>query len=329
MRVAFVSAKKRLGTVQAPFFRATDRYYISMGVLCLSLLPLYVIAAGSLGYKILLLLALTCVAGAATETLSSLITKKSIGYFGIGSWLLFPLMVPPGLPIWMSITCFVLSLIIAQSLFGGFGKHLVHPAVFGQLFLMINFAKQFNTSYIKPFGDPFFGFKVFSSMSFTDKTALKLFSTGETLPLKEMLSGPHVGLVFEMFPYLIILAGVIYLLLGDVNYRTPAAFIITFVLMSMLGSALLPQTVMPLIPAVGGGGVLFYCFFIFSDRWTSPRTSGGRIIAGITAAFVTILIRSFSSNAEGIMFAVLINYSFSPLYDELALYLKNLKRVSK
>lgn len=328
MRLAFVSVKKKLGTIQAPFFRSPDRYYISMGVLALSLFPIYVLAAGSLGYKILILLALACAAGMVTEIFSSLITKKALGYFGISAWLLFPLMVPPGVPLWMSITSFVLSLIIAQTLFGGFGKHLFHPAVFAQLFLMINFTKQFNSSYVKPFSDPFFGFNVFSSMSLTDKTALKFFTSGETLPLKEMLAGPHVGLVFEMFPYLILLAGVVYLVLGNVNYKTPAAFIITFSLMSIVGSLALPGTILPIIPALLGGGILFYCCFIFSDQWTSPRTPGGRVIAGITAALITILIRSFSSNVEGVMFAALINYSFSPMYDELAMYLKKIKRVS-
>nr|MBC8452609.1 RnfABCDGE type electron transport complex subunit D [Spirochaetota bacterium] len=228
MRVAFVSARKRLGTVQAPFFRYPDRYYISMGVLGFSLLPIYISAVGSLGYKILLLLVLSCAAGIVTETLCSLITKRSVGYFGIGAWLLFPLMVPPGLPLWMSISCFAVSLIIAQSLFGGFGRHMVHPAVFGQLFIMINFAKQFNSSFIKPFSNPLFGFNVFSSMSFTDKTSLKFFAAGETLPLKEMLAGPHVGLIFEIFPYIVLISGVVYLIFGDVNYRTPIAFITTF-----------------------------------------------------------------------------------------------------
>ncbi|NQT58259.1 MAG: RnfABCDGE type electron transport complex subunit D [Bacteroidetes bacterium] len=328
MRFAFVSAKKKLETIQAPFFRAADRYYCSVGILVISLIPIYILAAGRLGYKILILLALTCAAGMITEMLSSMITKKALGYLGIGSWLLFPLMVPLGVPLWMSIIGFVISLIIVQTLFGGFGKHLFHPAVFAQLFLMINFTKQYNSSYIKPFSNPFFGLRYFSSLSFTDKTALKSFASGETLSLNEMFTGPHIGVVFEMFPYLILFAGVVYLLLGNVNYRTPAAFIITFSLLSVAGAFVLPGTVMPLIPAVLGGGTLFYSFFIFSDRWTSSRTHGGRIIAGFIAALITILIRSFSSNAEGLMFAALVNYSFSPMYDELGMYLKKLKRVS-
>jgi Na+-translocating ferredoxin:NAD+ oxidoreductase RnfD subunit len=82
------------------------------------------------------------------------------------------------------------------------------------------------------------------------------------------------------------------------------------------------MALLPPVPAVLGGGTLFYTFFIFSDRWSGSKTVLGRIIAGIMAALLTIIIRSFSSNVEGIMFAAAFNYAFSPLYDELSMFQK-------
>ena len=315
----FQNDSKILGMVQAPFFRTPDRQYMSVLVLAFSLAILYIPAAGRLGLKVLVLPLLACLLGVVTEISGSLLSRKALNYFGISSWLVFPLLVPPGMPIWMSLTGFVFGLIVCQVLFGGFGRHVFHPAVLSQLFLLINFTKQFNSSFLKSFEDPFFGLSTFTSMSFTDKSLLKQLATGVQFPAGDMLMGPNIGMTGEIFPYLVMLAGILYLLFGNVNYRTPLAFLATFCLGSFLGHLAAPDRVLPLIPALLSGGALFYAFFIFSDQWTSSKTQAGRIAAGIVAALLAIAIRSFSSNSEGLMFAAAFNYSFSPLYDQLAL----------
>jgi len=318
-RPVFQKDEKIFETTEAPFFRAPDRYYASVSVLAVILLGLYIPIAGRLGFKVLLLPLLTCIVGAITEIAGSLITKKAINYFGIASWLIFPFLIPPGLPIWMSLTAFVLSLIICQILFGGFGKHIFHPAVFGQIFLLMNFTKQYNFSFLKPFDDAGFGFSAFTSMSFTDKSVFKQLAMGMDLPLDSILLGPNIGLGSEIFPFLIVIAGLLYLLFGNVNYRTPFAFIIVFVASTIIGRLIFPDKIMPVLPALLGGGTLFYAFFIFSDTWTGSKTGIGRLLAGAVAAVLVIVIRSFSSNVEGVMFAAAFTYSFSPLYDQFAL----------
>lgn len=325
----FQNDSKALGIIQAPFFRTPDRQYMSVLILALSLAALYIPAAGRLGLKVLVLPLLACLLGAATEIAGSLLSGKALNYFGISSWLVFPLLVPPGMPIWMSLTGFVFGLLVCQVLFGGFGKHVFHPAVLAQLFLLINFTKQFNSSFLKSFEDPFFGFSTFTSMSFTDKSLLKQLAAGVRFPAEDILAGPNIGMAGELFPYLVVVAGILYLLFGNVNHRTPLAFLATFSLGSILGNLAAPDKVLPLIPALLGGGTLFYAFFIFSDQWTSSKTRLGRVAAGITAALLAIVIRSFSSNSEGLMFAAAFNYSFSPLYDQLALTLARKARNGK
>lgn len=311
---------------ESPFFCTPNRHSLSVLLLSLVMLPVYILATGRLGLNVIIILISICVLGFLTETIGARITKRSIKYYGISAWIIFPLLVPPGIPVWMILVCFFLSIVITQVLFGGFGKHIFNPAVAGQIFLLINFAKKYNNSFLKPFADPSFGFSVFSSQSFTNKSVLSILeSDGSNVTLETFL-GPNTGLISEMFPIAIIICGLIYLTFGETNFKTPLVFLISMVVFSFVGNLVLPQKIFAVLPAVLGGGTLFYAFFIFSDRWTSARTGGGRIISGIVAAFLTILIRTYSSNIEGIMFAAIFNYSFSPLYDELVMFIQRKKR---
>jgi Na+-translocating ferredoxin:NAD+ oxidoreductase RnfD subunit len=327
MKIALKAKEKnRAGNTEHPFFKTPDRYYLSSLILIICVLPLYLAASGSLGLKSLFLLVLMCLIGMTTEILGALMTKRPIHYFGISSWIISPLLLPPGTTVWMAVICFVFALIICQILFGGFGKHLFHPAVIAQVFLMINFARLYNSSFLKPFSSTTFGFSVYSSQSYTIKTTITLLKGAEEISLEALLFGPNIGLIGEIFPFLIIICGGLYLLLGDTDYRTPLAFMASLFLFSFIGNRYISSNIISVIPTFLGGGSLFYAFFIFSDRWTSARTKGGRIIAGITAAFLTVIIRSYSSNIEGIMFAAIFNYSFSPLYDEFIMNLHKQKK---
>jgi Na+-translocating ferredoxin:NAD+ oxidoreductase RnfD subunit len=327
--MAAVSTDTRTGALRAPFFRTPDRYYVSVAVLAACVIPLYIMATGWLGYRVLVLLSLACAVGASVEIVSAKLTKRPISYLGIGTWLIFPFLVPPGLPLWMAALGLALSLVIAQTLFGGFGKQMVHPAVFGQLVILISFPMQYNSSFLDPFRNPFIGFSSFTSTSLTSTTEFDLFGIGMRLPLPRMLAGPHVGLLGEMLPAAVIVAGLVYVVFADVNLRTPIAFLVSMVALSAIGSTLFPDSVLPVGPAVLGGSTLFYGLFIFSDHLTSTRTRGGRIIAGVAAALITIVVRSYSSHSEGIMFAAIFTYTFGVLYDEIVLTVqKKRKRYS-
>jgi Na+-translocating ferredoxin:NAD+ oxidoreductase RnfD subunit len=226
------------------------------------------------------------------------------------------------MPLWTIILCLVLSVTITQIFFGGFGYHVFHPAVTGQVFLMINFLSLYNNSSVQPFENPFFGFYSYATMSFTNETMLLALERGTEISAMKLFMGPNVGTYAATFPYLILIVGALYLYFGRVNRLTPLIYGISLLFFSSLGSLLIPNRILPMIPTILAGDALFYLFFIFSDRLTSPRTKKGRLIAGVFAGVLTILIRSFSINSEGVLFAAMFNYAFTPLYDELIFYLQ-------
>ena len=291
------------------------------------LVPVYVLLAGSFGLKILVLLGLSLAAGFVTEYLGVRITKHFTGYFGYPVWLLAPLMMPPGLPLWMSVVCLVLAIVVSVILFGGFGHHLFHPAVTAQVFAMINFQAIAASGFLKPFVIRGYGYSVFSALLATDQTTLKFLKAGGEVDLLRLLLGPNVGFAGDAFPLALLAGGVVYLLLGGVNRITPLAFLAGLFVFSGLGHLLAPAAILPFPEMLLAGSTVLYCFFVLSDRWTSAKSRGGRMIAGAAFALFTVLMRSFSANAEGIMFAALLTTALTPLADELVFGLT--KRTAK
>lgn len=305
-----------------PFFYKPNRLNISTVFFIFSILPLYILIAGRVGYKIFFVLGLSVLTGLFIESAGAFLSNRKLSHFGIITWMVFPLLIPPGIKIHMILISLAAGIIIAQVLFGGYGKQLFNPAVVSLLFMRINFSAFFSKSFLKPFGAPTFGFFVFSSKSLTGEPTLALLKSGTDIPLIKLLFGPQIGNNGEILPLVLIFCGLLYLILCEVDYRTPIAFLLSFVLFSFLGNLFLPAKILPVLPSILSGSVLLFTFFIFSDRWTAAKSKEGRIVSGIIAALITILIRYFSLNIEGIAFAAIINYSFIPLYDECVFFIK-------
>jgi len=95
MKMSFVSVDKNKTHNMGHYFCKTpDRYYLSVVLLSLFIFPLYLIAVGRLGLKPLLLLVVISLTGFIIEKGGSIITKKRQTYYGIMSWIIFPLLIP-------------------------------------------------------------------------------------------------------------------------------------------------------------------------------------------------------------------------------------------
>jgi len=308
--------------MEKPVFYSPSHYLITMILLTLTLTPLYVMGVSYWGWKLMYLLGFSVVTGFVLELSSFHITKRYTGYMGYATWLIFPLLTTPGMNILFSIICLLAAIVVAQVFFGGFGRQLFHPVVVAQVFVMNNFIPMFANSQLRPFAEQGFGFYMYTSHAPTDATLMNMIKAGKEFGLEHLLRGPHVGFFSDAFPFVLIICGIIFLFIGGVNKKTPFVFLISLSITAGVLHRLAPDKIMPLEYHLCAGSSLFYAFFIFSDRWTSARSSGGRIIAGISAGILTVLIRSFSTNSGAVMYGALFTSAFIPLYDELGFYLK-------
>ena len=64
--------------------------------------------------------------------------------------LLFVLLLPPTLPLWMAGVGAFFGTFFGKSLFGGDDKYVFHPAIVGILFITISFPAFLNTSWLDP-----------------------------------------------------------------------------------------------------------------------------------------------------------------------------------
>jgi electron transport complex protein RnfD len=72
----------------------------------------------------------------------------------------------------------------------------------------------------------------------------------------------------------------------------------------------------PLV-AVLSGGVVFGAVFMATDYVTAPFTQVGRIIFGLGAGIIIVLIRRWGSFPEGVTYAILIMNAVTPFLNRL------------
>jgi Na+-translocating ferredoxin:NAD+ oxidoreductase subunit D len=100
-----------------------------------------------------------------------------------------------------------------------------------------------------------------------------------------------------------------------IDWRTPAAFLGTLMLVAGLAHWLAPDRFAgPLFHALTGGAMLC-AFFIITDPVTGATTPRGKLIFAAGTALLTWVIRSFGAYPDGIAFATLLMNIGVPLID--------------
>ncbi len=292
-----------------------------MMLVVIALLPPFVASVYFFGYRILLMLLVSYIAGAIVEVAFALIRKEEIseGFFVTG--FLFPLIVPPGLPLWMVAVGVAFGVLVGKEVFGGTGRNLFNPALVGRVFLALGYPTAMTSNWIQP-GTGTWGRLVHTAASsitdaVTSATPLVLGKGGDYGSPLDLFLGRVTGSAGETSALAIIIGGLFLVGVGIANWRTVVSLLVTFTALSAILHLAAPQTVGPVWFNLLSGGILFGAFFMATDPVTGPVTQRGRYVYGIIIGAVTILIRSFSGFVEGMMFAILFGNICAPLIDEV------------
>ena len=181
----------------------------------------------------------------------------------------------------------------------------MNPALGARCFLLIAFAAD-----MTKFGITKNGIEVYSSV-----TPLAAMRNGEAVNTMDMLIGRTAGTIGETSAIAILIGAIFLILMGVINLRIPASYIVTFAVFMLLfgghgfdGSYLTAQ--------LCGGGLMLGAFFMATDYVTSPITPMGQIIFGICCGILTGLFRCFGANAEGVSFAIILSNILVPLIEK-------------
>jgi Na(+)-translocating NADH:ubiquinone oxidoreductase B subunit len=252
-----------------------------------------------------------------------MVRKENINEGFLVTGLLFPLILPPLLPLWMVALGVAFGVFIGKELFGGTGRNVFNPALVGRCFLSLAYPKTMAASYLDleaSYGLTGRLFEYVSASSVdavSSATPLALAKQGQFSSLWDLFLGSVSGSAGETSAIAIILGGVFLLLTRVANWRTVVSILGSFALLGGILHYADPAAVGPVLWHLCAGGLLFGAFFMATDPVTSPTTNPGKWLYGILIGAVTVLIRNFTGYVEGVTFAILLGNIVAPILDEI------------
>jgi len=309
-----------------------------MSMVILAVVPSVLAAFYFFGLRFVAVIVVSYAAGLTVEALFAMVRKEGIneGFFVTG--ILFPLILPPNLPLWMVALGVAFGVFMGKELFGGTGRNPFNPALVGRCFLAMAYPKAMSASWMEPShelaGRLFTWVGPSNVDALTSATPLVLAKQGQMTAVSHMFLGSVSGSAGETSAVLIILGGVFLLLTRVASWRTVASILGSFVILTaalMLGHKVtypMPGVLAPVMWHVFAGGLLFGAFFMATDPVTSPATNAGKWFYGVIIGSTTVLIRNFTGYVEGVTFAILLGNIVAPILDEMviAVRIRRLRR---
>jgi Na(+)-translocating NADH:ubiquinone oxidoreductase B subunit len=292
-----------------------------MWMVIIALIPVTLASIYFFGLRVLAMIAVSYVAGGAVEVIISIIRKEEIDEGFLVTGLLFPLILPPALPLWMVAAGIVFGVLVGKELFGGTGRNVFNPALVGRCFLTIGYPAALASNWITP-GTGLTGrFLQYVDASHLDAvtsaTPLVMAKRGDLVELSSLFFGNVSGCAGETSAILVIIGGLFLILTRIASWRTVVAVLVSFVLFEVALHQYNPERYVGALPHLFAGGLLFGAFFMATDPVTSPVTNGGKWMFGIIIGVTTVLIRNFTGFVEGVMFAILLGNIAAPVLDEV------------
>jgi Na(+)-translocating NADH:ubiquinone oxidoreductase B subunit len=326
-----------------PLYEATDSFFFSpptrteqpphvrdpldvkrfMSAVILGLAPTVVAALYFFGLRILAIIVVSYVAGGAVEVLFAVVRKEEINEGFLVTGLIFPLVLPPTVPLWMVAVGVAFGVVVGKELFGGTGRNLFNPALVGRCFLAIGYPVAMSQNWVQPGAGLLGRLTHWVSAADVDAvssaTPLVLAKQGTFASIPELLVGHVSGSAGETSALAVIAGGLFLVAIRVANWRTVAGILASFAALGALLHHLQPAVFGPVGWHLLAGGLLFGAFFMATDPITSPITNGGKWAYGVIIGVATLLIRNLTGYVEGVMFALLLGNICAPLLDEVAL----------
>jgi len=307
----------------------------------MSLNPLICLLYGALYF--VPIFAVTQAVGGGAEVLFSVVRKHEINEGFLVTGLLYPLILPPTMPLWQVALGILFGIIIGKEVFGGTGMNILNPALTGRAFLFFAYPAEISGDKVWTAVSPD-GFSgptwlanaaANAGAEFTTKMASFTLPGGEVVSLSFMdaFLGVIPGSMGETSA-LACLLGATFLILTKVgSWRTMAGVVAGTVVMSLVlngvGSETNPMFAMPFYWHFVLGGWAFGMVFMATDPVSSAFTDTGRLAYGFGIGVMVVLVRVVNpAYPEGMMLAILFMNLFAPLFDHFVVQ-ANIRRRMK
>ena len=278
----------------SPHVTTKNSTAVIMRDVLIALLPAVIAGCVVFGLRALLVVAVTTAACVFFEWgfeklchTPSTISDLSAAVTGV----LLAMNLPVSIPLWQAVFGALVAIVAVKGLFGGIGKNFANPAITARIVMFLAFSKTM-TAWVFP-------------DAVSSATPLAMMANGESVDYLTLLLGNHGGCLGETSALALLIGFAYHLIRGVISWHTPICFVGTVFVMSLiLGQDAVGQIL--------SGGLMLGAIFMATDYSTTPSTNWGRVLFGIGAGLLTVLIRFYGAYAEGVSFAILFMNILTP-----------------
>ncbi len=278
-----------------------------------------VLTATLIGLKAFLpLYVVTIAVGGAIETVFAVVRKHDINEGFLVTSLLFPLVLPPTLPLWQAALGITFGVLIGKEIFGGTGMNVLNPALTGRAFLFFAYPGEISGEVwrLMP-NDPG---RLVDGVS--GATTLARWYEGAVPGSDHSWWEAFVGLTpgsMGETSTLLCLVGAAILVLSKVgSWRIMLGCLLGLVTVGSLLNLFAVNSYMavPWYWHLVVGGFAFGAVFMATDPVSAAQTDLGRWIYGFLIGALVLLVRVLNpAYPEGMMLAILFMNVFAPTID--------------
>ena len=264
----------------------------------------------------------TMAVGGHCELIFSVIRKHEINEGFLVTGMLFPLTLPPTIPLWQVALGIAFGVVIGKEIFGGTGRNFLNPALTGRAFLYFAYPTKISGDAVWTAVDGYTGATVLGEVALPGaaNVATTVSDMGSSW-LNYFIGNVH-GSMGETSALCCLIGAAILIISRIGSWRIMAGVLIGMTSFSAL-LAILPTTeawgeVSNITPwwHLVIGGFAFGTVFMATDPVSASMTRTGKWWYGGLIGFMTVLVRCINpAFPEGIMLAILFANVFAPVID--------------
>ncbi|MBQ5782111.1 MAG: RnfABCDGE type electron transport complex subunit D, partial [Oscillospiraceae bacterium] len=285
----------------------------------LALLPLIFCGCVLYGARVLLLTVVAAATAKAVDIIVSMVRKTAFDEDDTSSILsavIFCLMLPANIPVYIVIATVALTILVGKHLFGGAGVYPFNLAALAMCCAAVNWPEHVFSAVVP-----------FTKINFWNGNAIYTTVSNATI-LKEggvpvhttfqLLLGNYPGTMGSDFVIVIVVLGIFLALKKVITWHIPVSFlstcaVIAFLFPRVYGFSRVDSVSLEML----NGSVFFVALFMLNEPTTTPQTPKAKIIFGVLAGALGMLFRYFGSFEIGTCFALLIVNSLDRYIDSV------------
>jgi Na+-transporting NADH:ubiquinone oxidoreductase subunit B len=256
----------------------------------------------------------TFAVGSLWEIIFASIRKHEISEGFIVTSMLFPLTLPPDIPLWQAALGISFGVVIGKEIFGGTGRNIFNPALTGRVFLFFAYPAQISGDAVWVAVD---GVTRATPLAQAADPSLVM-----TVSWLDAFLGTIPGSMGETSALACLIGAAILIVTGIGSWRimisTVAGMVSLSALLYIAGSTTNPMLGLSPLWHLVLGGFAFGTVFMTTDPVSGAMTEKGKYVYGLLIGILTVLIRAVNpAFPEGIMLAILFSNMFAPIIDRI------------